>query len=280
MIPFDFDYLRPKEIEETITLYQQLEKEGKQPKYYSGGTEIITLGRINHLYTEAVIDIKDIPACKVMKLDEHYFYLGAGRVLTEIEEVNYFPLFTKTSKGIADNTARTKITVGGNICGDIFYREAVLPFLVANSHVFLAGADGVTIQPIMKVFQKRLQLKEGEFLVQLCTERKYLQAPHITIKKRKQGSTGYPLITVNALKVEGKVNVAISGLCDFPFRSTKMEDYLNDQRYSITDRVETAIQYIPSPPITDTEGSGEYRMFVLRNILLDVLSQLEGRDNQ
>ncbi|MCD8511901.1 MAG: FAD binding domain-containing protein [Bacillus sp. (in: Bacteria)] len=279
MIPFHFDYLLPKDMEETIDLFLVLQEKGKHPKFFAGGTEIITLGRINHLYTEAVIDIKGIPACKTMELDEHYFYLGAGKTLTEVEDANYFSLLTETSKQIADHTARTKITVGGNICGDIFYREAVLPFLISNSQVFIGGSNGVSLQPITKVFQQRLQLKEGEILLQLCTERKYLQAPYVTVKKRKQGSTGYPLITVAALKIEGKINLAISGLCDFPFRSDKMEKFINDKRYSLEDRVGYAIQQLPAQPITDTEGSAAYRLFVLKNTLIDILYQLERWGN-
>ncbi|MDQ0255080.1 CO/xanthine dehydrogenase FAD-binding subunit [Evansella vedderi] len=275
MIPFDFEYYKPKTIQESVDLFQTLTEEGKHPVFFSGGTEIITLGRINHLYTEAVIDIRDIPACKVMEFDEHYLYLGAGRSLTEIEDANYFPLLTATSKEIADHTARNKITLGGNICANIFYREAVLPLLISDSQVFIGGPEGIKAEPIMRIFDKKLQLKEGEFLIQICTERKYLGVPYVTVKKRKQGDTGYPLITVAVLKIDENINVAISGLCPFPFRSEQMETYLNNSNYSIKERIDLAVKHIPDPILSDTEGSSEYRLFVLKNTLLDCLTELE-----
>lgn len=63
MIPDDFEYYRPTSIREAVQLDQTLRKQGKIPAYYSGGTEIITLTRINMFVTDAVIDIKGIPEC-------------------------------------------------------------------------------------------------------------------------------------------------------------------------------------------------------------------------
>ncbi|WP_178076322.1 FAD binding domain-containing protein, partial [Pseudomonas sp. 2822-15] len=80
-----------------------------------------------------------------------------------------FPLLTKTSKDVADHTARTKITLGGNICGNIFYREVVLPFLLTDSQVIIAGPKGYRTESINHIFNQVLQLERGEFLVQIVT---------------------------------------------------------------------------------------------------------------
>ena len=60
MIPYDFEYHRPTTLSEALQLYESLDKGGKQPMYYSGGTEMITLARLNLIQTKAVIDIKAI----------------------------------------------------------------------------------------------------------------------------------------------------------------------------------------------------------------------------
>ena len=49
--------------------------------------------------------------------------------------------------------------------------------------------------------------------------RRFIDAPFVSIKRRQQWDTGYPLITVAALKMDEEVRVALSGLCPFPFRS-------------------------------------------------------------
>jgi CO/xanthine dehydrogenase FAD-binding subunit len=275
MLPFDFDYFKPTTLKEAVHLYQYLDQGGKQPQFFSGGTELITLGRIDLSYTEAVIDIKDIPECKVMQIGGDHLLLGSTLTLTQIEDANLFPLLTKTASEVADHTARGKISLGGNICAQIFYREAVLPFLLADSQVLIVGPEGKKMVPINEIFQEQLQLKKGEFLVQLATETRFISAPFVSIKRRQQWDTGYPLITIAALKLGREMRVAISGLCPFPFRSKELESALNNRDLPVVSRIEESLAKLPKPILDDVEGSAPYRLFVLRNLLSDVMAALD-----
>ncbi len=276
MVPFDFTYHQPSSIQEAIQLFQTLQQQGKKPMYYAGGTEIITLSRLNLVFTEAVIDIKGIPECRTLRLDNNYLVLGAALSLTTIEEANVFPLLSKTASEVADRTARNQITLGGNICGQIFYREAVLPLLLTDSDVIIAGKDGLKQLPIQQVFQKQMQLHPGEFLVQIMTEQTYLSLPYRSIKKRKQWEVGYPLVTVAALKTNGQIRVAFSGVCPFPFRSQAVEERLNDWQLPLEARIDEALHHLPRPILDDIEGSAEYRLFVLKHTLFDIITELGG----
>jgi CO/xanthine dehydrogenase FAD-binding subunit len=129
VISYDFDYYKPVSIDEALQLYRSLQGEGKQPVYYSGGTEIITLGRVNRIVTGAVIDLKGIPECLALQMENDQLVIGAAVTLTTVQESNLFPLLSKVISEIAEHTARNKITLGGYICGNIYYREAVLPLL-------------------------------------------------------------------------------------------------------------------------------------------------------
>ncbi|MEH6957127.1 FAD binding domain-containing protein [Neobacillus drentensis] len=274
MLPFDFDYYKPTSLKEAVDLYQYLDQHGKQPMFFSGGTELITLGRIDLAYTEAVIDIKGIPECNVMQVSADHLLLGSTLTLTKIEEANLFPLLTKTASEVADHTARGKITLGGNICAQIFYREAVLPFLLADSQVLIVGPDGKKMVPIHELFLEKLQLKKGEFLIQLATETRFISAPFYSFKRRQQWDTGYPLITVAALKIGQELRVAISGLCPFPFRSKELEASLNKRDLPVSSRIDEGLSKLPKPILDDVEGSANYRLFVLRNLLSDVFTVL------
>ena len=57
MIPYNFQYYQPTTIKEATNLFQSLLQENKSPIYFAGGTEVITLGRMNKIVTDAVIDI-------------------------------------------------------------------------------------------------------------------------------------------------------------------------------------------------------------------------------
>lgn len=270
-------YYKPGSLNETIELFYHLSYENKQPMYYSGGTEIITLRRLNLIHPGAVIDIKGIPECNIYELNDDFLISGSAIPLTLLEEMNYFPLLTKTAKGVADHTARNKITLGGNICGQIFYREAVLPFLLTDSYIITAGFDGIKTVPIHTIFNQKMNLNQGQFLIQFVTEKRFLNMPHFVIKKRQQWETGYPLITFAAMKADDEIRFAFSGLCPFPFRSSEVEKVLNNRQLSYDERINQAILHLPNPILDDVEGSKEYRIFVFKNTLMDILIELEGQ---
>jgi len=272
----DIEYYRPETIQEAVDLFQILKGENKRPIYYSGGTEILTLGRLELAAAGAFIDIKAIKECLSFGFNQSYLIAGAALSLTSIEEKNLFPLLSATSMGIADHTARNKITLGGNLCGKIFYREAVLPFLLCDSWVVAAGGNGVKPIPIGQIFNQTFQLEEGQFIVQLLTERNYIHLPFVSIKRRQQWETGYPLITVASIKADNGLRFAFSGLCPFPFRSKEMEAELNNIGLPVPERVKRALAQIPGPVLHDVEGSSEYRLFVLENTLNEIILELEG----
>jgi carbon-monoxide dehydrogenase medium subunit len=274
VLPFDFNYYKPDTLQEAIELFQTLNQEGKHTQFFSGGTELITLGRIDLAYADAVIDIKNIKELRVIHEYGDRIVLGSALSLTEVEEANLFPLLTKTASEVADHTARGKITLGGNICARIYYRETVLPFLLADSLVLVAGIDGIKNVPINEIFNQQLQLKTGEIIVQLEINRKWREAPFVSIKRRQQWKTGYPLVTINGLKADGEIRVAVSGLCPFPFRSREMEFALNNQHTSFEERIGRAIEMVPGPILDDVEGSAEFRLFVLKNLLYNVMAAL------
>lgn len=276
MISFDFEYFKPTSIKEAIRLYHELDEQGKKPMYFSGGTELITLGRMNQLETKAVIDITSIPECLVLKKDATRVTLGAVQPLNKIREQKLFPFLDKVIVEIADHTARNKITLGGNLCANIIYRETVLPLLLTNSQVVIASQTGIKELPITEVFNQTLKLEKGEFLVQTITENKEIDLPSLSVKKRRQWDVGYPLITVAGLLKKGKIKVAFSGLCEFPFRDPKIEECLNNQQVSKESRIKEAMDQISHPILDDVHGSAEYRLFVLKNTLEDMLDALEG----
>jgi CO/xanthine dehydrogenase FAD-binding subunit len=277
VIPFEFDYYRVDSIEEALNLFQEIDSQGKEPLYYNGGTEIISMARKNDISANSVIDIKGIPECNEFKLESDKLTIGASVTLTSISEANLFPMLSKLSKGVADHTIQDKITFGGNICGKIIFRETVLAFLLCDSLAVIAGYGGITTVPINQVFKEKLLLGKGEFLVQLITDREYLLLPNIVIKKTKLEEIDYPLLTIAALKVGGWIRVALSGVCSYPFRSDKMEEILNNKGKPLDYRVSTALQYLPAPILDNIEASSGYRSFVLKNTLADVIRELEGR---
>ncbi|HOE56287.1 MAG TPA: FAD binding domain-containing protein, partial [Bacillota bacterium] len=191
-------------------------------------------------------------------------------------ENKLIPVLSKTANFAADHTARNKITIGGNICGRIIYREAVLGHLITDSNIIIYGEEGKRTVPINQAFDQRLQLREGEFLFQLTTDMSYSDLPCICVRKTKQGKTGYPLISMAVLKKDNNIRMAFSGVCSFPFRSAKMENAINNKAISREQRIEQAINSLPAPIFGNIQGSSEYKEFVLKNLLNNIIAALDG----
>lgn len=251
-------------------MFHSLTEEGKKPAYFSGGTEIITLGRSDQFFIDAIIDIKLIPECLVSEISEDAIHFGAALSLTNVIETNHFPLLSETLAEIADHTARNKITLGGNICGNIPYREAVLPFLITNSQAIIASRTGLKEVPLQSVFNEKLRLKEEEMLVSVKLQKTDAALPFVSIKKRRIWNVGYPLITAVAVLNHGKIEIALSGLCNFPFHHTEI-----DANLTSGEKIQHVINAIPAPLLDDVHGSSRYRQFVLENILVDIFDTLK-----
>lgn len=278
MIAFDFGYYLPNSAEEAVNLYAEIKTAGKKPLYYGGGTEIISMARVSEITCDAVIDIKNIPACNQVSINNQSLIIGAASTLTKLTSLNIFPLLSKSVGRIADHTIQGKITLGGNICGTIIYKESVLPFLLSDSQAAIQGIDGIRIIPFQDFFNQKPNLSEGEILMQIITDKSYIDMPFIHVKKTKQDKIDYPLLTMAALRNnEGEIRVALSGLCPFPFRSLEMEKMLNKPTLTLEEKVDKAILSIQYPILGDLLGSAEYRKFVLKNTLTNTLKQLGGK---
>ncbi|HBL37428.1 MAG TPA: xanthine dehydrogenase [Firmicutes bacterium] len=275
MIPFDFEYYQPETLQEATDLYQSLDRRGLQPLYYGGGTEIISMARLNTIQTGAVIDLKSIPECRRLEVTANQLIIGAAVTLTAIVEAKVFPLLSRSGGRIADHTIRDRITIGGNLCGKIIYREAVLPLLLTDSELVIMGPGGQRRVGIQEVFQETMHLNPGEFVVQVGIDPLYTSLPYQGIKKTRLDKIDYPLVSIAVLKKDGKIRLAVSGLCAFPFRSLPMEEELNKGDIPLAERIRHLSAHLPAPILSDPHGSAEYREFLFQNTLLKMVRELE-----
>ena len=271
MIPFDFEYYKPETIEETIRLYHDLNAMGKQPIYYGGGTEFISMARMHNVYSQGVIDIKGIPELNIYEIKGDELIIGSAVTLTKIAELNLYPLLSRTVKRIADHTIQDKITIGGNITGTIIYRESVLPLMVANSDIVIAGKDGVKRFSLNDIFNKKLKLPKGHLIIQFIIKKEYVDLPSIHVKRTKMEKIDYPLVTMAALKKNKKLNIAFSGLAEYPFRSSTFEEILNSDKDDQDEKIKDAINSLEEFIVDDLNGSSEYKKFMLHTILYEAL---------
>jgi len=277
MIPFDFEYYLPQTAEEAVTLFTRLSSEDKNPLYYAGGTEIITFCRQQTLKPGALIDLKNIQETTVFEKNNGQLVIGANLSLSRVVEENNFPLLSKVVKQIADRTVRNRLTLGGNICGRLPYREALLPFLLTDAVVTLAGPDGRRSEQVTTLFDKRLKLAKGELLVQLEVREDTLNLPFYTRRRVKQGPVDYPLYHLACIRKDGKLKLAVAGLCAFTFRSRDLEMILDDRNIKVGETISNVVNKLPGDIRADERGSAAYRKALFEKDLELLLTEMGER---
>ncbi len=277
MIPFDFEYYLPQTAKEAINLFTRLDSEEKKPLYYAGGTEVITFCRQQKIATGALIDLKSIPETTVFEKNNGQLAIGANLNLNRIVDENCYPLLSVIVKRIADRTVRNRLTLGGNICGRLPYREALLPFLLTDAEVLLAGPEGSRTEKVTTLFDKRLKLAKGELLVQLKVQEDKLNLPFLTRRRVKQGPVDYPLYHLACTREGQELKFAVAGLCAFTFRSRELEQVLNDQSLSHSGTINGMVEKLPGDIRADERGSVAYRKALFEKDLELFLTEMRER---
>ena len=231
MIARDFVFHRAETVEEAVQAWSEASRAGGSPQYFSGGTEIVTLAREGKQAPTDLVDIKRVPETQVLQEDGEDLVLGASLTLNTLADQADLPLTARCAAGVADRTVRNSITLGGNICGMLPYREAVLPFLLLDGQVDLAGPEGERRVSIHDVFRKKLNVREGEFVLGFRLNRALLEQTNSAWFYRRRTSDSridYPVVTMAMSLLDGQVRLAVTGTWGYPYRALAAEDVARD----------------------------------------------------
>ncbi|TVQ36641.1 MAG: FAD-binding protein [Spirochaetaceae bacterium] len=275
MIAYDVVYVRADSVDEAVTAWQQAHADGLKPAYLSGGTELLTAARENRNRPDVLVDLKRIGALRSVTESEGTLRVGACVTLTEVVEDGRFGLLSRAAGGIADRSVRNSITIGGNVCGMLPYREALLPFLVADGSATVAGPDGTRSETLEQLFSKRLLLKPGELLVSLSVPSALLRAACWYRRRERDARVDYPLLTLCALAAPGGRRMAVSGAFAYPLRDRPAEAALNGNG-SPGERAAAFVAGLPNAIRSDMRAGAGYRRALLLRAVEDAIIELEA----
>jgi xanthine dehydrogenase molybdenum-binding subunit len=123
-----------------------------------------------------------------------------------------------------------------------------------------ATTDGERVAPLHELLQP------GEFLVRIEQDRKWTERPHTHLKLTQLSKVDYPLVSIAALKEEGRTG-RFSDVCLFPFRSPAIEEALNERTLPDAERIRRAVVHAFASLADDSLGSRKYRAFVWQRAL-------------
>lgn len=279
MISFDFEFYRPDSLDDAVSLYKELSDDGKKVLYYAGGTEIVTSFRKESVRADALIDIKGIMECSRLSKDSDYIYFGSAVTLNEIVEKNYYPMLSEISKKVADHTVRNALTLGGNICGRLPYREVVLAFMLADASCLIATEVGLREVPFNEAYDKRILLKSGEFLVAVKLKRSSISKNYYLERKVKIGEIDYPIFHLAISEERGTLKAAFSGATGFPIRNDEVDKALNSSK-AHSEIANYILASFPYPIRDDIKASKGFRSKLLKAAIESGLDYIGGGSHE
>ncbi len=266
MIYKDFVYVKPDTLEEARETYLNYLKLGKNPFYYSGGTEVVAFTRKGLLSPDVLIDLKGVKTLKNFGFKENYLVIGSNVTLNEIIDSEYSKILSVSLKGIADRSVRNRITIGGNIVGQLPFREAVLPLLIFESKIRIFGEEGLKEYKLNEIFDKSLKINKGDIVVEFEIDKEFLNLDFYYERKTFYSKVDYPIISSLFVRFGEEIRIALTGCFNYPLRDKKIEEIYSDKSLSINEKIDKIQEYLYSQFKSDFRASKEYRIDLFKNI--------------
>lgn len=266
IITADLVYYKPESIEALNQCVTALIEKEVKFTYYSGGTEIVSALRQNKLQTDALVDIKGIQALTEISETNDEWIIGAAVPLNQIIDRMPESLIAKVCAKIADRTIRNVLTIGGNLCGRLPYREAVLPLIGINADVILLQEGELVRKKLKEIFDKRILLPYNALLYQIILPKKSV---NWAFNKRFTESIGvdYPTVHLVAMATEDHVTLGLSGFASFPVYKTISMTEFN----AIKQLPEALMEAFINQAKSDERSSADYRKHLLKTALTEWL---------
>lgn len=263
----DFEYHKPKDINETLLLLSELN--GKA-KILAGGTDLIVHLKEELVKTENVIDIKGIAELNKIEISEDNIFIGAGATFTDIIESQKLkeklPILWEASMTVASVGIRNRATIVGNICSAVPSLDSAPALLVYDAIILVQSKKGKRTISIHDWFTgpKKTILNTDELVLGI----KIPIFQHAGVYEKLGRYKGEDLAQAGIsifVDANRSYRLAYCAVGPVPKRMEKLEDFLNGKE--ISDKLlEEAAELIPAEisPISDIRSSKEYRVHMMK----------------
>ena len=172
-----FEYLKPKTIQEAVSLLKQ--HTGKA-KVLAGGTDLMVQVRAGMTMQEPkekpqyVIDIEAIPGFADINYDEKDgLKIGPAAKIRALEKSSLlhqrYPVIAQAASQLGSVAIRNVATVGGNICNGVPSAETLPALIGLGAKGKIAGPAGERVVPLEEFFVSsgKTVMKADELLIEI-----------------------------------------------------------------------------------------------------------------
>ena len=268
MIPGQFDYVRPGDLEGALTILREREGEAK---LLSGGYSLIPLIKLRLAQPGVLVDMRDIGGLDGIAEIDDELRIGARATHRQIHEneiiTERYPGMRELAGHIGDPQVRNWGTIGGSIAHADPASDWPAMLLALGATVVCRSQSGERLIKARDFFLDTFTtaIEPTEVLTEIRFPRRWKRAGAAYTKfERKVGdyatcgvAGGVQLAEDGAIESSG---VGLTGVAESPFAATDAEAVLNGQRPSeelFRAAGEAAGQQ--ARPVADIRGSVEYK---------------------
>jgi aerobic carbon-monoxide dehydrogenase medium subunit len=299
MIPGQFDYVRPRNLDETLAILRDREGEAK---LLSGGYSLLPLMKLRLAQPGLLVDLRDVSGLDQIVEKDDYLSIGARATHRQIHEApvirdTYLILHDVTAT-IGDPQVRNWGTIGGSVAHADPASDWPAILLAANARIVCQGLGdphqarvGDNLAAASHQVRERVLDARGFFLDTFVTALEPLEVlTEIRIPRRPRGQGGgwqklerkvgdfatAGVAAVLRLGGDGRIEgsgIGVTGASDAPFAATDAEAILNGNPPSEDLFRQAGVAAgAQSRPVADVRGPVDYKRAMVAELTVRALN--------
>jgi carbon-monoxide dehydrogenase medium subunit len=286
MIPGQFDYVRPGDLDETLQILKDHEGEAK---LLSGGYSLIPLIKLRLAQPALLVDLRDVSGLDGISENDDNLVIGARATHRQIHDApvirdKYFLLGDVTAT-IGDPQVRNWGTIGGSVAHADPASDWPAVLLAANATIVCrsqAGDRSIAARDFfVDTFQTALEPTEVLTEIRIPRRQRGVGGAYEKLERKVGDFATVGVAAVVRLGPEGRIagaGIGLTGVAESPFAATDAEAALAGQSPSEeTFRHAGAAAGAQSRPAGDVRGPVEYKRAMAAELTVRALRRATER---
>ena len=268
MIPAEFEYHSPKNLDEALRL---LARHGDEAKVLAGGHSLLPLMKLRLASPRFVIDLGRIRGMSYVREADGRIAIGALTTHADVAASDLLRrkclVLAETAAEIGDVQVRNRGTMGGSLAHADPAADYPATILALDAEIRAVSSGGERSIAARDFFVDMLstQLRPGELITEVRIE-PFGKRTGAAYVKMHQPASGYAVVgvaavvTLNAAGKAEKVAVGITGVAPKAYRASDVENALQGKKWT-PQLVEKAASHAAAgaDALSDIHASAEYR---------------------
>jgi carbon-monoxide dehydrogenase medium subunit len=280
VIPAQFDYVRPANLDEALKVLKDREGDAK---LLSGGYSLLPLMKLRLAQPALLVDLRDVSGLDGIRETDDDIRIGARTTHRRIHEVaaagDRYPLLADVAGGIGDPQVRNWGTIGGSVAHADPASDWPAALLALRATIVCVSSTGERTIPARDFFVDTFTtaIEPTEVLTEIRVPRRGRGSAG-AYKKLERRVGDFATVGVAAIVrlapdgTIGRSGIGITGVSDSPFAATDAEKVLDGQKPSddLFRKAGTATAAM-SRPVGDVRGPADYKRAMVAEMTVRAL---------